>query len=189
MNLRALSLAAIAMWVPASPGFGQKTFTANLVGVHETPIVVSTGTGHATVTISNDEKSIAYELTFSGLEGNMVPAGKVLFAHIHIGRPTVVGGVAVFFCGGGNTTATQAACPTSGTVSGTWTPVDVVGPTAQGVDPANQGADDAFARLVKSIKSGLSYANVHTTRSAGGEIRGQLVPARDHDHDGDTDDK
>ncbi len=173
---------AVSLGIPAQ---AQKVFHANLVGVHETPIVVSTGTGHATVWISDDEKSIKYELTYSGLEGNTVPAGKVLFAHIHVGRPTVVGGVAVFFCGGGTSTTTQAACPVSGTVTGTWTSADVVGPTSQGIDPANQGADDAFARLVKSIKSGLSYTNVHTSRSAGGEIRGQLVPARDGDHDGD----
>ena len=89
----------------------------------------------------------------------------------------------MFFCGGGNTTATQAPCPVSGTVSGTWTAADVVGPVAQGIDPANQGSDNAFARLVKSIEEGHSYANVHTTRSQGGEIRGQLVRAHDDDDD------
>ena len=187
MKMRILSLAALCTFFLASSAYAQRTFAAHLIGVNETPIVVSSGTGHATITISHDEKSIAYELSYSGLEGNTVPAGKVLFAHIHVGRPTLVGGVAVFFCGGGNTTATQAACPTSGTVTGTWTAADVVGPTAQGVDPANQGADEAFARLVDAIKSGLSYANVHTTRSAGGEIRGQIFPVRrdHHDHDGD----
>jgi hypothetical protein len=185
MKFRILTIAGAIVVLMATSASAQKTFTAHLAGVHETPIVVSTGSGQAILTISDNEKSIKYELTYSGLEGNTVPGGKVLFAHVHVGRPTVVGGVAVFFCGGGNTTATQAACPISGTLTGTWTPVDVVGPTSQGVDPANQGADEAFARLVKSIKSGLSYANVHTTRSSAGEIRGQLLPARDHDHDGD----
>jgi len=173
----------LALGIPAS---AQKVFKAKLVGVHETPIVVSTGNGHATIWIADDEKSIKYELTYSGLEGDTVPSGKVLFAHIHVGRPTVVGGVAVFFCGGGNSTTTQAACPVSGTLTGTWTAADIVGPASQGIDPANQGADEAFARFVKSIKSGLSYANVHTTRSGGGEIRGQLLPAGDGDHDGDV---
>jgi hypothetical protein len=182
MKLR-ISTLAVVIGLLASSAYAQKVFTAKLVGVHETPIVVSTGTGHATVAISEDEKSIKYELTYSGLEGNTVPSGKVLFAHVHVGRPTVTGGVAVFFCGGGNTSVTQAACPVSGTVSGTWTSADVVGPTAQGIDPANQGADDAFARLVKSINEGLSYANVHTTRSQAGEIRGQLMRVRDDDDD------
>ena len=182
MKLRLLTMTFVTALL-ATSAYAQKVFNAKLIGVHETPIVVSTGSGHATLTISDDEKSIKYELTYSGLEGNTVPSGQVLFAHVHVGRPTVVGGVAVFFCGGGNTSATKAACPVSGTVSGTWTSADVVGPTSQGVDPANQGADEAFARLVKSIKAGLSYANVHTTRSAGGEIRGQLMPVRDDDDD------
>jgi len=182
MKSRALAVAVVSLLLTTA-AFSQSVFNANLKGLHETPIVVSTGTGHATLTISDDEKSIKYELTYSGLEGNTVPMGQVLFAHVHVGRPTVVGGVAIFFCGGGNTTATKAACPVSGTVSGTWTSADVVGPTAQGVDPANQGADDAFQRVVKEIKAGHSYANVHTTRSQAGEIRGQLLPARHDDDD------
>jgi hypothetical protein len=162
------------------PAVGQRVLRANLTGVQETPIVVTGGRGTAKLVISADEKSINYELTFSGLEGNTVPSGQVLFAHVHVGRHTIAGGVAVFFCGGGNTAVTQAACPVSGTVSGTWTSADVVGPISQGIDPANQGADAAFARFVREVKAGLSYANVHTTRSPAGEIRGQLL-ARDND--------
>ena len=178
MKLKLLAVAVIVTGV-ATSAFAQHVFRARLIGVGETPIVVSGALGHATLTISDDEKSIKYELTYGGLEGNTVPSGKVLFAHVHVGAPTVVGGVAVFFCGGGNTSATQAACPISGAVSGMWTSLDVVGPTSQGLDPANQGSDEAFARLVKAIKSGLSYANVHTTRSPGGEVRGQFMRARE----------
>jgi hypothetical protein len=164
-------------------------FSARLRGLSETPIVISGATGHATVTISPDEKSISYELTYSGLEGSVGTGKSVLFAHIHVGRPTVTGGVAVFFCGGGNTAATKVACPASagpGTVTGTWTAADMTGPASQGVDPTNPNGEDSFARLVRAIKSGLTYANVHTTRSGGGEIRGQLK--RDHDRDHDRDD-
>jgi len=169
-------LAVITLIVLMSiPAFAQKVFKAKLTGPQETPIVVSEGRGSARLVISNDEKSINYELTYSGLEGNTVPSGQVLFAHVHVGRHTIAGGVAVFFCGGGNTPVTQAACPVSGTVSGTWTSADVVGPASQGIDPANQGADAAFARFVREVKAGLSYANVHTTRSPAGEIRGQLL--------------
>ena len=157
------------------PAVGQRVLKAELTGPQETPIVVTGGRGTARLVISNDEKSINYELTYSGLEGNTVPSGQVLFAHVHVGRHTIAGGVAVFFCGGGNTPATQLACPVSGTVGGTWTSADVVGPVPQGIDPANQGADAAFARFVHEVKAGLSYANVHTTRSPSGEIRGQLL--------------
>ena len=183
MKSRVLTVAAASLLLTTA-AFAQSVFNANLKGVNETPIVVSTGTGHATLTIGEDGKSIKYELTYSGLEGNTVSMGKVLFAHVHVGRPTIAGGVVVFFCGGGNTTITKADCPVSGTLSGTWTATDVVQSAAsQGIDPANQGADEAFARVVKEIKAGRSYANVHTTRSMGGEIRGQLLPARHDDDD------
>ena len=176
--------------------YAQSVFNAKLVGLHETPIVISGASGSAHITVSHDEKSIDYELTYSGLEGSVIPptpanpAPKVLFAHIHVGRPTIVGGVAVFFCGGGNTAATKKDCPASagpGTpnaaVTGTWTQADIVGPASQGVDPTNPNNEDSFARLVRAIKAGLSYANVHTTRSPGGEIRGQLLRAHDDDDD------
>ena len=172
--------------------FAQSVFSANLKGLNETPIVISGATGHVTVTISPDEKSISYELSYSGLEGSVGTGKSVLFAHIHVGRPTVTGGVAVFFCGGGNTAATKTPCPASAgpgtpnpSVTGTLTAADMAGPTAQGVDPTNPNGEDSFARLVRAIKSGLTYANVHTTRSGGGEIRGQLKRERGHDEDDD----
>jgi len=186
----------VASALLTTSALAQSVFSAKLKGLNETPIVVSGATGHATVTISSDEKSISYELSYSGLEGSVGTGKSVLAAHIHVGRPTISGGVSVFFCGGGNTTATKAACPASagpGTpnpaVTGTWTAADTTGPASQGVDPTNPNGEDSFARLVKAIKSGLSYANVHTTRSPGGEIRGQLKRERDHDSDNDDDDR
>ena len=184
---------ASALFVTSA--LAQSVFSAKLAGLREKPIVISGATGHAKVTISRDEKSIEYELTYSGLEGSTGPSRKVLFAHIHVGRPTIVGGVAVFFCGGGPANAIKPDCPASalGTssspaVTGSWTAADIAGPASQGVEANNPNGEDAFARLVSAIKSGLSYANVHTTRSAGGEIRGQLKREHDHDRDDDDDD-
>jgi hypothetical protein len=37
------------------------------------------------------------------------------------------------------------------------------------VDPATE-----FAQLVRMLRSGLAYVNVHSTMSPGGEIRGQI---------------
>src|SRR5207248_11097764 len=124
MKLRTLTVvAAVALLM--STANAQSVFSGKLVGFQETPAVVSAGSGHVQLTISDDETSIKYELSYSGLEGSIVPGGKVLFAHIHVGQKNVAGGVAVFFCGGGKTPATQAACPASAvgndTVSGTWT--------------------------------------------------------------------
>src|SRR5207248_4395321 len=160
MKLRVFA-AVVASALFTTNALAQTIFSAKLAGLRETPIVISGANGHATVTISHDEKSIDYELTYNGLEGSAVPNGKVLFAHIHVGRPTVTGGVAVFFCGGGNTAATKTPCPASAgpgtpnpSVTGTLTAADMAGPTAQGVDPTNPNGEDSFARLVRAIKSG-----------------------------------
>jgi hypothetical protein len=199
MKLRFFAV-VVAGALLATGALAQTVFSTNLKGLRETPIVISGATGHAKITISHDEKSIDYELTYSGLEGSTGTVGGVTRivtqAHIHVGRPTVVGGVSVFFCGGGNTDATKKACPASagpGTpnpaVTGTWTAADITGPASQGVELNNPNNEDPFARLVGAIKAGLSYANVHTTRSPAGEIRGQLKRERDHDGDNDDDDR
>lgn len=195
MKLRVFAV-VIGSALLGTSALAQTVFSTNLKGLRETPIVISGATGHAKITISHDEKSIDYELTYSGLEGSTGTGRVVTQAHIHVGRPTVVGGVSVFFCGGGNTDATKKACPASagpGTpnppVTGTWTAADITGPASQGVELNNPNGEDAFARLVGAIKSGLSYANVHTTRSPAGEIRGQLQRERDHDRDDDDDNR
>ena len=45
---------------------------------------------------------------------------------------------------------------------------DVVGPADQGIDPGE------FGELVRAIRAGATYANVHTDKYPGGEIRAQL---------------
>jgi len=198
MKLRVFAV-VVASAVFVTSALAQSVFSAKLKGLNETPIVISGATGHVTVTISPDESSISYELSYSGLEGSVGTGKSVLVAHIHVGRPTVTGGVSVFFCGQPTidvnaTTGPHQACPAAagpGTghsaVTGTLTSADVTGPAAQGVDPTNPNNENSFARLVRAIKSGLTYANVHTSRSPGGEIRGQLK--REHrDHDDDDDD-
>ena len=62
-------------------------------------------------------------------------------------------------------------------MSGTITPAQVIGPADQGIAPGE------FAELVRALRAGAAYANVHTTTNAGGEIRGQ-IGADDDDHDG-----
>jgi CHRD domain-containing protein len=60
-------------------------------------------------------------------------------------------------------------CPASGTVSGTATVANVVGPNGQGITP---GMD--FNKVIQAMREGAAYANVHSTRSPGGEIRGPI---------------
>ncbi len=135
-----------------------KKFQAKLQGSQEVPYVVTAARGTFKAELENG--TLSYTLTYSGLEG-----GAALFAHIHIGQRLVNGGVAAFLCGGGD----KPACPaTSGTVTGTIDPADVEGPVSQGVAPGE------FDALILAMRAGVTYANVHTPTSPGGEIRGQI---------------
>jgi len=143
----------------------------NLSSYNETPAVNSTATGSFSATIDDNAQTISYTLTYDGL------SSAVKQAHIHFGNPFSSQGIAVFLCTNlGNGPAGTPACPgtTSGTVSGTLHASDVVGPTTQGIQPGD------FASVVRAIRAGAAYANVHTANWPGGEIRAQL---RGHGHD------
>jgi hypothetical protein len=76
----------------------------------------------------------------------------------------VSGAVAAFLCGG-----TKPACPAAGgTVSGTIVAADVLAIPAQGL------AAGDLAGLLKAMRAGVTYANVHTATFGSGEIRGQI---------------
>jgi hypothetical protein len=102
---------------------------------------------------------ITFVLTYADL------SAPPLVAHIHVGQRGVNGGVSVFFCGGA-----KPACPatTSGTVTGTITAADVMGPTTQGFKAGD------LASVEKAIRAGVTYVNMHTSNFPNGEIRGQI---------------
>jgi hypothetical protein len=131
---------------------------AKLSGFQEVPPKVTNGTGTFRATINGN--SISYELTFSDL------STKAFGAHIHFAQRGVNGGIFAFLCGGGG----QAPCPPAGgTVTGTITAANILGPTPdQGITAGD------FAAAVRAIRSGETYANVHSMRYPGGEIRGQI---------------
>jgi hypothetical protein len=133
--------------------------SAQLSGFQEVPANVTTGSAQLTLR-RVDANTLAFVLTYSGLTGN--PGA----AHIHIGQPGVNGGVTIFFCGGGG----KPACPASpsGTVSGTITAADVLPLSAQGL------AAGDLASVLRAMRAGVTYANMHTAQFPGGEIRGQI---------------
>jgi hypothetical protein len=138
---------------------GRNSFAARLIGFDEVPSNNTNGTARLKLTVNNNT-SIDFELRFQNL------SGPPLFSHIHLGQSRTNGGVVVFFCGGGG----KPACPssTSGLVTGTIMPGDVQALAVQGVDPGD------LAAVVRAIRAGATYANIHTPKFPGGEIRGQI---------------
>lgn len=155
-----LSTVGVAALPAANRDRKANSLKADLEGFEEVPAVSSTGLGELRVTIARDESSFDFELSYEGLEGTTTTA-----SHIHLGQKGVNGGVSVFLCGGGG----RPPCtPTSGTFTGTATASNVIGPAGQGI------AAGEFAELLRAMREGMTYANVHTDKHPGGEIRGQI---------------
>lgn len=155
----AVALLGVVMTVSAVAvaGGGGKS-KAKLNGFEEVPAILTTGKGKLKLKINKSSRTIDYELSYSGLEGTAA------VAHIHIGQRTANGGVAAFLCGG-----SEAPCPPSGTVTGTITAAEILAQTpSQGVEAGD------FDDFVRAIRAGVTYANVHTSKHGGGEIRGQI---------------
>jgi hypothetical protein len=146
----------------AGAGGGVERAALNSYG--EVPTLSTGGTGNFSATINTTTDRIRYTLRYSGVSGN------VQQAHIHIGRMATVGGVAAFLCSNlADAPAGAPACPRrAGTVSGVVLRNEVVGIADQGL-----GAGQ-FAEVVRAIRRGATYVNVHTVPFPSGEIRGQI---------------
>jgi hypothetical protein len=135
------------------------TLNAVLVGINETPPTASQAIG-VFKAVENSDGNFDFTLVFNDLSANAA------VSHIHFALTKEAGGVMIFLCGGGG----QPACPaaTSGTITGTFSAVNVVGPAAQGV------AAGDFATALKQVLRGAGYVNLHTATFPAGEIRGQV---------------
>ena len=167
----ALAVAAYALAGGSGPGFNH--LSATLGGYQETPSISSTGSANFTADVAKDGQSVDWKMSYAALEGNITQS------HIHFGQRGVAGGISVFLCTNlGNGPAGTQACPGphDGTISGTFRPVDVIGPTAQGI------AAGEWDELMNAIDAGKAYANIHSNIWPAGEIRAQLNETGDpHD--------
>jgi len=164
-----MALGAVLIGLPTI-AFGSddgQNFSARLIGINETPASINTD-GTATLHLKLNADSIDFEMTFQNLRSLPIQS------HIHFGLPRTSGGVSVFFCGPAGSPAKQT-CPQSlsGTVKGNLTMADVIGPIPQGIAPND------LASLMRQIRGGNTYANIHTGMFQGGEIRGQIKRSDD----------
>jgi CHRD domain-containing protein len=175
MGYRKLAAAAAVLGVAgftaaAVAGDPRRDFNTDMTGFEEVPSVSTTGGGQVDAQINRAGTEIRYTLRYRNLEG------KVQQSHIHFGQEGVNGGIVVFLCSNlGNGTANTPPCPDPpATVTGTLTAADVSAvPASAGAVTQGIGAGE-FDELVRAMRAGVTYANVHSDRWPGGEIRGQL---------------
>ena len=152
---------------------------ANLDPLNEVPVVSSPASGRFSAEI-NDNDSIDYEISWKDLQAPITQS------HIHFAQPNVNGAIVIWLCGTATNpgpTGTQV-CPaatSSGSVSGTIAPANIIAATTQGISAGD------YAEVVRALRLGLGYANIHTTGSPGGEIRGQIRARRAGHEDDDKD--
>jgi CHRD domain-containing protein len=167
--MRKLSvLVAMSAALAASTASADDKIRARLMGFQEVPIVSTEATGTLEAVISPTGDAIDYDITYTGMQGTVTQS------HVHVGQRSVNGGIVLWVCG---TTGTPgpAGTPTctspDGHFAGTWMAANV-----QTVAAQQLGGD--IAEVITAIRAGAAYANVHSTLSPGGEIRGQLRASR-----------
>ena len=171
-TLAAPTLACATLLAGVGSAFGHDSHSrldTRLRGYEETPSAISTtAKGHFSAHYDKASATVTYELSYHDLEGD------VRQAHIHFGKRGLNGGIMVWLC---QTTFNPApaavaaavpVCPQSGSVTGVINSVSVLGPAAQGIEPA------AFDEFVRAIRNNAGYVNVHSSKWPAGEIRGQL---------------
>lgn len=141
----------------------KRRLKADLSGFNEVVTVSTPGRGSFRAILLDGDSRIKYRLRYERL------SAAVTQAHIHFGDHHMNGGISVWLCG----TATNPgpagtpACAPEVEFENV-TAAQVVGPSGQGIAPGE------FAELVRAIRAGRTYVNVHTTAFPGGEIRGQV---------------
>jgi hypothetical protein len=132
----------------------QPRFVAELSGSGEVPPVPTSGTGIAEFRLLSARR-LSYRLSVRDLRD-------ITEAHIHLGRRNENGPIVAWLFG-----PSRPVSVTGVLASGRITRRDLVGPLR----------GRSIATLVRLMRQGRTYTNVHTVRHPDGEIRGQIRPA------------
>lgn len=141
------------------------------------PAVETDAEGEIEFHYDREAYELAYEIEVEDIEG-------ITQAHIHLGGPDENGPVVA--------TLLRFTENVNGSGEGTpFTPEDddyEAGGTITAEDIiAREGFDGSLDALIRAMRAGDTYVNVHTVANPSGEIRGP-IEADDDDDDGDDDD-
>ncbi len=154
-TLRVMGYTIFTVFLTVSLGMAAAygDFTAKMSGKEVVPVVETMATGVADFNLSKDGKELTYSLRLTDIEN-------VTAAHIHGAVMGKNGGpVAGLFAG------PKKDGKFSGEIAkGTITDKDLIGPLS----------GKTVGDLVKMIKDGGAYVNVHTEKYPDGEVRGQI---------------
>ena len=175
----ALGVLGVGAVATADNSDGSSHNGTRMNGYQEVSSVSTTGTGSFRIKF-NSNMTADYVLSYKEIEA------PVTQAHIHFAQRSVNGPIEVWLCHDGDPATTTPnppgpparqppvlpVCPpTGGTVTGT-----IIAGDIQGDLPAGDRGIEAgnWAEFVAAVKVGHAYANVHSSRFPGGEIRGQI---------------
>jgi hypothetical protein len=131
----------------------EHSFKAELSGSNVIPPVKTMTKGEATFMPGKDGKNLTYKLTVKDVEN-------VTAAHIHDGTPGKNGPPVAMLFAGPKKTGKFSGVLSEGTITGRKLMTSLKG--------------KSIDSLIKMIKDGKAYVNVHTEKYPEGEIRGQI---------------
>jgi CHRD domain len=142
----------------------KKKFSATLVGTNEVPSVTTTAAGTMEL-IQEDSVTILYTIATTARTDS------ITMAHIHAAAAGVNGPIMVWFF---PTEASRAP----GTGAGTAASVNGIVRVGR-ISKAGTSfvAPFTWDSLLVRMNAGTAYANIHTRKFGGGEIRGQVTAA------------
>jgi hypothetical protein len=167
MNRVRILIMVMAIFLGTATLARGELWQATLTGYEESPVVSTVANGDFRAFNDGNVSSFFYSMSYFGLQG------AVTQAHIHVAQPGVNGSIVIWLCQtptNPDPTGLSPLCPQEGTVSGIVTAQNVIA----GSTASQQLAAGDIKSAITAIRAGAAYANVHTSLSTPGEIRGQI---------------